>query len=55
MEYSYSDIEIIVRHANQQRSYAMGEILSLGWKNFKQMLGRLAQHVPHPHGHLSHS
>jgi len=55
MENSYIDIDSLVRRANQQRSDAMGEILSLGWKHFKQMLANLLHHLPHPLGHLSHS
>ena len=43
MEYTYIDIQAHIRQAQQLRSDAMGEILSLGWQNFKQALNRLTQ------------
>ena len=55
MEYSYIEIESLVRRAQQQRSDAMGDMLSHGWKNFKGMLSRLLHHHAHTDGHLAHS
>lgn len=55
MEYSYIEIEAFVRRAQQQRSDAMGEILSHSWKNLKQLLSRLAHHHAHSDKHLAHS
>jgi len=55
MKYNYIDIEAFVRRAQQQRSDAMGEILSHSWKNFREMLSRLVHHHAHSDGHLSHS
>jgi hypothetical protein len=48
MEYTYIDIEAYVRRAQQQRSDALGEILSAGWKSFKQACVSLKQNLLHP-------
>ena len=46
MDHSYIDIEARIRDANQQRSEAMGKLISAGWRAFKRLLAGL-QH-PRP-------
>ncbi len=43
MEHSYVDIQAHIRHANQMRSDAMGELISAGWKKLALFVQSLMQ------------
>ena len=52
MEHRYVDIQAHIRHANQMRSDALGELISAGWKKFAQFVKSL-MHFSTPAGEVA--
>ncbi len=53
MENSYINTEAFVRRARQQRSQAMADILTLGWRHLTQWVAHPLHHQPQHNRHVT--